>query len=274
MYPSTVIGKILACFCALLGSATVGMLVSVLVDRYQRIHSRKKFLPEQIISPVDLSDSEHDQKEDFIRKKLSGANHTSLDLPNIFGKQFLARSLPINDNQLTVRRVQQQSHLRFIVSLIDDKSNKRSSNKHLNELIDEINDLIKRSQQNLQVKFVSIDHLSSSSWTRSARDDQANPLLNKRCSTDWRDERCNSIRVNFSAQAVGLSREDERCRQRSTRVRHEVCSASMSESFIRESSSPETILKQPVFDVRWCGGKRRRDSSIESLRISNDQEEK
>ena len=45
--PITPIGRILACLCALFGAATMEMLVSVLVDRYQRVYNRKKFFSQQ-----------------------------------------------------------------------------------------------------------------------------------------------------------------------------------------------------------------------------------
>ena len=43
MFPITPIGRNLSCLCALFGAVTMGMLVLVLVDRYQRVYNRKKF---------------------------------------------------------------------------------------------------------------------------------------------------------------------------------------------------------------------------------------
>jgi hypothetical protein len=48
--PITAWGRALACFAAIYGISTVSMLVSVLVGRYQRVYSRKRYLNE------DLSD--------------------------------------------------------------------------------------------------------------------------------------------------------------------------------------------------------------------------
>ena len=42
--PVTPWGRALACFAAIYGISTVSMLVSVLVGRYQRVYSRKRFL--------------------------------------------------------------------------------------------------------------------------------------------------------------------------------------------------------------------------------------
>jgi hypothetical protein len=47
MFPITPVGRILSCLCALFCAATMGMLVSVLVDRYQRVYNRKKFFAQQ-----------------------------------------------------------------------------------------------------------------------------------------------------------------------------------------------------------------------------------
>jgi hypothetical protein len=46
LYPITPIGRILSCICALFGAATMGMLISVLVDHYQRVYNRKKIFPQ------------------------------------------------------------------------------------------------------------------------------------------------------------------------------------------------------------------------------------
>lgn len=54
MTPKTVIGRILACSCALSGPAMIGMLVSVLVDRYQRVYNRKLYISDTQNEPIDL----------------------------------------------------------------------------------------------------------------------------------------------------------------------------------------------------------------------------
>jgi hypothetical protein len=58
MIPITPIGRMVACLCALSGSATIGVLVSVLVDRYQRVFARKLFVNEAPIDFDDYSDGE------------------------------------------------------------------------------------------------------------------------------------------------------------------------------------------------------------------------
>ncbi|CAF3146464.1 unnamed protein product [Rotaria sp. Silwood2] len=45
MYPITWAGRTIACICALSGAATIGTLISILVDRYQRAFNRKTYWP-------------------------------------------------------------------------------------------------------------------------------------------------------------------------------------------------------------------------------------
>ena len=47
----------LACFAAIYGISTVSMLVSVLVDRYQRVFNRKRFLNEEYVDEVLFDDT-------------------------------------------------------------------------------------------------------------------------------------------------------------------------------------------------------------------------
>ncbi|CAF4973244.1 unnamed protein product, partial [Rotaria sp. Silwood1] len=57
--PITPVGRIVACLCGLCGATTIGMLVSILVDRYQRVFARKLYINEDIIDPHDFSDDEN-----------------------------------------------------------------------------------------------------------------------------------------------------------------------------------------------------------------------
>ncbi|CAF4372823.1 unnamed protein product, partial [Adineta steineri] len=54
IYPITVAGRIIACLCALVGAGMMGMLVSVLVDKYQRVHKRKMYIPDKHMTSVEL----------------------------------------------------------------------------------------------------------------------------------------------------------------------------------------------------------------------------
>ncbi|CAF4144050.1 unnamed protein product [Rotaria sp. Silwood2] len=55
--PMTALGRSLACLAAIYGISIVSMLVSVLVDRYQRVYARKHFLDEEYTENTVLNDS-------------------------------------------------------------------------------------------------------------------------------------------------------------------------------------------------------------------------
>ncbi|CAF2101396.1 unnamed protein product [Rotaria magnacalcarata] len=61
--PITPVGRIVACLCSLCGATTIGMLVSILVDRYQRVFARKLYINEDVIDFQDYSDDENNETE-------------------------------------------------------------------------------------------------------------------------------------------------------------------------------------------------------------------
>lgn len=69
MYPVTAIGRIITCLCAFVGAGMMAMLVSVLVDRYQRVYNQKMYIPQHEIPSVEFNplrsgqDGNHDATE-------------------------------------------------------------------------------------------------------------------------------------------------------------------------------------------------------------------
>ncbi|CAF1478240.1 unnamed protein product [Rotaria sp. Silwood1] len=63
MVPVTALGRLTAILCALTGVGTVGMLVSVLVDRYQRVYTRKLYIKPEQIDFNKYSDEENEDLE-------------------------------------------------------------------------------------------------------------------------------------------------------------------------------------------------------------------
>ncbi|CAF3354148.1 unnamed protein product [Rotaria sp. Silwood2] len=61
--PITPAGRAIACLCGLCGATTIGMLVSVLVDRYQRVFARKLYINEDIVDFHDFSDDENNDAD-------------------------------------------------------------------------------------------------------------------------------------------------------------------------------------------------------------------
>lgn len=59
----TPIGRIIGCLCALFGVTTIGMLVSIMVDRYQRVYAQKLYFHEEVIDFDDYSDDDNEDLE-------------------------------------------------------------------------------------------------------------------------------------------------------------------------------------------------------------------
>jgi hypothetical protein len=85
MCPITAGGRVITCMCALFGAATMGMLTSVLVDRYQRVYNRKMYVSESESSSADfdiISDLDDDVKSirsmSGLRRRFSGTIPHSL----------------------------------------------------------------------------------------------------------------------------------------------------------------------------------------------------
>ncbi|CAF3969771.1 unnamed protein product [Rotaria sordida] len=111
MYPITTAGRIIACACALCGAAVIGMLVSVLVDRYQHIFNRKTYEPYQQMSSIEFTDTNNKSEdeepyitqqffsntqlpiEQTIQRILNYKNHTNFDQ-----EELLQTSLESNPN--------------------------------------------------------------------------------------------------------------------------------------------------------------------------------
>jgi hypothetical protein len=130
------------------------MLVSVLVDRYQRVYKRKQYCPEQILSPIDSSDSEHQEKQDFIDRKLSGTRK-SLFSGLITPRTSIPRVLSSINNQKYFNRKTSLSQVRFIISLTDDHTSNESTRQVADELMKELTGIIKNSGEQIKLKLKS-----------------------------------------------------------------------------------------------------------------------
>jgi hypothetical protein len=160
MYPITAIGRVLACVCALLGVAIGGMLVSVLVDRYQRVYNRKQFFPEQIISAIDSSASEHDDKQDFINRKLSGTRKNFSGVSNLPIEPSVPVIFPKMNRNLSQYNPP-SSYVRFIITITDDQINNKFMRNIVNDLMKELNEIIQTSGDRINLKLISAETSSS-----------------------------------------------------------------------------------------------------------------
>ncbi|CAF1075589.1 unnamed protein product [Adineta steineri] len=160
MYPITATGRVFGCACAFFGVATSSILVSVLVDRYQRIYNRRKYFPEQILSVVESSDNEHEEKQDFINTRLSGTKRSIFS-----GILAPLRPVPSVTSMTKYRRYFDpkisSANIQFIISIQDNKTNNKSTQQTANELMKELTELIQNSGEQIYLKLTTSEIDSS-----------------------------------------------------------------------------------------------------------------
>ncbi|CAF3778645.1 unnamed protein product [Rotaria magnacalcarata] len=108
--PVTPLGRGLACLAAIYGVSVVSMLVSVLVDRYQRVYARKHLLEEEYAENAVLNDS----------MLMSNNNDKSVESQIDMEKQF--ESIPEYYDHPEIRQDDDQpsGKVRFIIGYLSD----------------------------------------------------------------------------------------------------------------------------------------------------------
>ncbi|CAF1118536.1 unnamed protein product [Adineta steineri] len=174
--PITPIGRILACFCALFGAATIGMLVSVLVDRYQRVYVRKLYYQEEAIDFSDYSDDENNDTEREPSTHSEHHSHPRIEDPDARAKEHTRNESVSSDGSPalfhTVLKEEQEeenhddhvdnnslgrnnNRVHFIVGYVDDNKNKSSR-----DLVEKINSVVTNQQaagDNVSISVLSDD---------------------------------------------------------------------------------------------------------------------
>ncbi len=151
--PITPLGRGLACLGAIYGISIVSMLVSVLVDRYQRVYTRKRFLNEEYSENMIFNDT------------LTRLNKTDDCLE---GQIDIEKDITESNDQVEEKQDNDEppSKVRFIIGYVsddedDDTDNDQDTNDgNENELIN------KFAQELFQVKsnkyhLMSKDNLQS-----------------------------------------------------------------------------------------------------------------
>lgn len=168
IYPITPVGRIIACLCALCGAATIGMLVSVLVDRYQRVFARKLYINEDIIDFDDYSDDENNDT-DSRRSSAQLRRRQAIVDPDARAKDNAAYELdrntleiPSADRQDVIANPVSASNsgVHFIIGYVDDDNQQTS--RDLLETIRSAVALRQTTDDNIQLNIVADEQQPSS----------------------------------------------------------------------------------------------------------------
>jgi len=162
--PITPIGRIISCFCALFGTATIGMLVSVLVDRYQRVYARKLFIKEE---PIDFHDDSDDENSDTdsndIRLSNKSLRSLKIENPHVCSKENAINQtnliteisqtpesiIDIDENSVK----QNNNRIHFIIGYVDNENQETS-----HDLLEKINSIVQEKQStddNISLNIIS-----------------------------------------------------------------------------------------------------------------------
>ncbi|CAF1252715.1 unnamed protein product [Adineta steineri] len=174
IYPITPIGRVISCLCALFGAATIGMLVSVLVDRYQRVFARRLYVNDD--DDVDLHEYSDDESSGIDSRAGSGRlprrnNSKLIEDPDARAKENAAFETddntmeitpPINTQDIIENPLHQSTtRTHFIIGYVDKEEYDRSLN--LLEAIKSIITLKQTNGTNIQLNVISNDQQQSSS---------------------------------------------------------------------------------------------------------------
>lgn len=171
MYPVSVAGRIITCFCALFGPVTMGMLVSVIVDRYQRVYNRKMYITEPDISPADLDGL-----------SLSGESHRSIFTPqNMFRKWDHSRSIQSNmtklknqSNHSLAPKVRQPHQFQFHVVISRDNHDETAVERVITVMKRKLTEALSSTDTDVQLRLIDSD--DQELWTTSSASNPA-PLV-------------------------------------------------------------------------------------------------
>ncbi|CAF1243242.1 unnamed protein product [Rotaria sordida] len=183
--PITPIGRIIAALCGLCGAAIIGMLVSILVDQYQRVFARKLYINEDIIDFHEFSD---DENNDTDSRRSSGQSHRRCNMKETECSDLRTKfnSVFEKDNNHTIPTInisstpdieiinedprnQYSSGVHFIIGYVDNEKEEKSR-----DLLETISSFVTQKQiagDNIRLSIVSDESLDDDNDKNTDDDD-------------------------------------------------------------------------------------------------------
>ena len=160
MCPVTVVGRILTCLAALVGAGMLGMLVSVLVDRYQRVYQRKMYVPEHDIPAIDLAknppDGHSHQAQTSVQRRVF-QSLVSRRFPSLY-QRMQQKQAATSQNKV--------SKVQFIVSFNSEEVDQQESETIVTTIKASINETISKTSANMDLKLIY--NVSDKLWTTNS----------------------------------------------------------------------------------------------------------
>ena len=143
----------------------MGMLVSVLVDRYQRVYNRKMYIPEPEIETVDFDDLGNSDEEPY----------SVFSLPKSSIVRQFSRTISHSLGPLKTRRehatrqastMPQPYKLQFLVSFNDLAHDKNAADEIVTVMKTKLTEVLSDTEVDLDLKL--INHDNQELWTISS----------------------------------------------------------------------------------------------------------
>jgi hypothetical protein len=161
MYPITVGGRIISCLCAVVGAGMMGMLVSVLVDRYQRVYNRKMYVPDIEISSEEFNQLKHNQDDtnkNFSIQKTSRRRQLS----SVISHRFLSVHKRLKPNQRH-ESSSQSYKVHFTVSFDGENIDSKEADNIVTTMKEKLTEVIPDSSTGINLKL--IEQKNNRLWT-------------------------------------------------------------------------------------------------------------
>ena len=165
MCPISPLGRVITCLCALSGPATMGMLVSVLVDRYQRVYNRKLYVPEAEVEQVafdHLVNSDDDTNSVFSLSRQSPKRAFSQTLSHSLASLQMKRKHMTSQLSSAIK----PPKFHFLVSFNDHAHDKNVADEVVTEMKNKLTEAISNTDVNMDLKL--IDHNNQELWAYSS----------------------------------------------------------------------------------------------------------
>jgi hypothetical protein len=123
------------------GIATTGLIMSIMVDRYQRVFNKKMYISNWELSSINLNATENGQSHDILSNQVE--NSTIISIPSVQTKHHEQQKHKISSTEL-----------QFPFSFYSDDTRTSSSDHVTIELLERLMNAAKTSDSGIYLKLI------------------------------------------------------------------------------------------------------------------------
>lgn len=174
MYPVTPIGRILTCLCAFVGAGMMGMLISILVDRYQRVYNRKMFVPQDEIPSFEFKRFRSVSRGEIEAKESSHKTSRRQIISTVVSHHLssIPRRFKSDQQRLSI----QAYKVRFLVSFDGENLDNQTAKTIVTTMKEKITEALPDTSARIQLHLM--EKKNNQLWTRYNSDTMHDPYSN------------------------------------------------------------------------------------------------